>query len=144
MAVLLGSPTLGDVLVDAGHPLRAAGPVDDGLTTDVDPSRPAVGSLHAVFRLERATGCEGLHEEEPSRSAVLGEDRCDVRLKGAVEVDRSQRMNAVHAVGPLHQVLSVPEPRAGVGQHLALAQTFLALGERRGSQLLLADVSHQF
>ena len=29
-----------------------------------------------------------------------------------------------------------------MGQHLALAQAFLALDERRGSQLLLADVSH--
>ena len=80
----------------------------------------------------------GLH----TRPIALVDAR-EVRVEGALEIERIDAVDAVELVAPLHGIgRHVPLPAPHVGECLALSQTRLGLGQHRLREPLLGDVAH--
>ena len=73
---------------------------------------------------------------------VVGVDTGEVGVERALERGRVDTVDAVHLLAPLHgTAVDVPEPPAGVGQRLGVAQAGLGLGQRGLRQALLGQVA---
>ncbi len=81
-------------------------------------------------------------ERFTERVDVVGVDTGEVGVERALERGRVDTVDAVHLLAPLHgTAVDVPEPPAGVGQRLGVAQAGLGLGQRRLRQALLGQVA---
>ena len=113
-----------------------------GSARRVEPTDLAVGPHDPVLLLDGRPVAIDRSTAAATRGRSVVVDAREVRVEGAVEVQRIDAVDPVELVAPLHGVGGdVPLPAPDVGQRLALAQPRFGLGQHRLGQALLGDVA---
>ena len=101
-----------------------------------------VGTHDPVLAVELATGLDGRHHGRPHRLTIVRVDQPQMRLEGAVEVERVDPVDPVELGAPLHRPRSqVPQPAPDVRQRLALLHAGVDLRQGGLRQVLFGDVA---
>ena len=141
---------LGDVVVDATQPQSLAREPQGDLSRADHQGRPGVDPTHGPVRSHNAelpvkgvTASQSVLQRTRHTDPVEQMHPCQLGGQGAVEVLRSDAMDAVLLLRPLHGVGGgIPRPAADVRQGLALSDPRGVVSQGALGEQLLLDITH--